>query len=237
MHLVGDGPHRAAVTREIERLGLSDCAVVHGRVSDAEKTELLRTAWMTVSASAGEGWGLSLVEASALGVPVVALRVPGVQDAVRSGRTGLLVDEASGLGDAIADMAERLADEAEADRWRDRAHAWAAGFQWWRTAEQIRLVLEADAARLTRGGVNRRTADDVSTLVELTGAVPELARVRGLTRRTDSWSVRGETVVGLLHNADEIDALGILHRLGLTVHRDLQIHLRVVRPYDLLRYA
>ncbi|MGK5682147.1 glycosyltransferase family 4 protein [Actinoplanes sp. URMC 104] len=237
MHLVGDGPHRAAVTRHIERLGLGGCAVVHGRVSDAEKTSLLRSAWMTVSASSGEGWGLSLVEASALGVPVVALRVPGVQDAVRDGRTGLLVDREAGLAAAIADMAELLADDDEAGRWRDRAHAWAAGFRWSRTAQQIRLVLEADAARLARGAADRRTASDTATLVELTGAVPDVERLRELTRRTDSWSRRGDTVVGLLRNADEVDALSVLHRLGLAATEDLRVHLRVVRPHDLLRYA
>jgi glycosyltransferase involved in cell wall biosynthesis len=237
LHLVGDGPQRAALTRQIERLGLADFAVVHGRVSDAEKTGLLRTAWMTVSASAGEGWGLSLVEASALGVPVVALRVPGVQDAVRSGRTGLLVDQENRLGEAIVDMAERLADEAEAARWTARAHAWAAGFRWWRTAQQIRLVLEAEAARLGRGATDRRTACDVATLVELTGAVPDVEHLRGLTRRTDSWSTHGGTVVGLLHNADEIDALNVMHRLGPGATEGLRIRLRVVRPSDLLTYA
>lgn len=237
LHLVGDGPHRAVLTRQIERLGLRDCVVVHGRVGDAEKTALMRTAWMTVSASAGEGWGLSLVEASALGVPVVAIRVPGVQDAVRHGRTGLLIDTERELADGIVDMACRLADEQEADRWRRRAYSWAAGFRWWRTAQQIRLVLETDAAGRARAGVDRRAACDVATVVELTGAVPELEHLRSRTRRTDSWSRLGDTVVGLLHNADEIDTLGVLHRLGLATTEGLRITLRVVRPQDLLRYA
>ncbi|MFI7546853.1 glycosyltransferase family 4 protein [Actinoplanes sp. NPDC049599] len=236
LHLVGDGPSRAAVTREIERRGLADCAVVHGRLDEAQKWSLLRTAWLTVSASAGEGWGLSLVEAGALGVPVVALRVPGVQDAVRDGRTGLLVDDEAHLAQAIADLAERLRDEAEAERWRARARAWAAGFHWWRTAQQIRRVLEADA-RHVPAARDRRTAGDVSTVLELTGAVPDLPRLRGLTRRTDSWSREGDTVVGLLHGADEIDALTVVRRLGLSSRPDIRIRLRLARPYDLLRYA
>jgi glycosyltransferase involved in cell wall biosynthesis len=238
LHLVGDGPHRAALAAHVERLGISDHTVLHGRVGDADKTALMRTAWMTVCASAGEGWGLSLVEASALGVPVVALRVPGVQDAVRNGRTGLLVDRASRLADAIVDMAQRLADRSEADRWKARSHAWAAGFRWWRTAQQIRYVLEAESWRIAREAPDRRAACDVATLVELSGSVPALDHLRRMTRRTDSWSTRGGgTVVGLLHNADEIDALNILHRLGLAEQPDIRVDLRVVRPHDLLRYA
>lgn len=236
LHIVGDGPDRPAVVREIARLGLDDCAVVHGRLDEAEKVELLRTAWLTVSASVGEGWGLSLVEASALGIPVVALRVPGVQDAVRDGWTGLLVDDEAHLAQAIADMAELLVDDTEADRWKARARAWAGGFRWWRTAQQIRLVLESEAQRI-RGAGDRRTACDVATVLELTGAVPDLLRLRGLTRLTDTWSRHGDTVVGLLRNADEIDALTVARRLGLLSRPDIRIHVRLARGYDLLRYA
>jgi glycosyltransferase involved in cell wall biosynthesis len=236
LHLVGDGPHRAALTREIERLGLSGCVVVHGWLNEAQKAALLRTAWLTVSASAGEGWGLSLVEASALGVPAVALRVPGVQDAVRDGRTGVLVDEETHLAEAIADMVERLTDDAEAERWSARSRAWAGGFRWRRTAQQIRLVLEADADR-DHDAEGRRTACDVASVLELTGAVPDLRQLRASTRRTDSWSRQGNTVVGLVHSADEIDALTVARRLGLLSVPDLRIRVRLARPYDLLRYA
>lgn len=235
LHLVGDGPHREILVHEIERLRMSDCVTVHGWVDEAEKTALLRTAWFTVSASICEGWGLSLVEASALGVPVVAVRVPGVRDAVRDGSTGVLVDEAH-LADAIAAMAERLADDAEAERWRQQARDWAAEFHWRETASQIRLVLESSTRRYS-GGRDRRTAGDVTTVLELSGAAPGLAYLRGHTRRTDSWSRRGDTVVGLLRNADEVDALAVVRRLGLDTRPDIEIQVRLARPYDLLRYA
>jgi phosphatidylinositol alpha-1,6-mannosyltransferase len=39
-----------------------------------------------------EGFGISLVEAGACGVPVIAGRSGGIPDAVRDGETGLLVD-------------------------------------------------------------------------------------------------------------------------------------------------
>jgi len=234
MHLVGDGPHRAAIVQEIGRLRLGDCVTVHGWVDEAEKTRLLRTAWFTVSASVCEGWGLSLVEASALGIPVVAVRVPGVRDAVRDGSTGVLVDEPQ-LGSAIAAMAERLADESEAQLWRQRARDWATEFHWRETASQIRHVLESELC--APGVPERRTAGDVTSVLSLRGAVPGLAELRSGTRRTDSWSRHGETVVALLRNADEIDALAVVRRLGLDGHPGLEIHVDLARPYDLLRYA
>jgi glycosyltransferase involved in cell wall biosynthesis len=237
LHLVGDGPERARLTQQIIRLGLTDCVTVHGWVDEARKTSLLRTAWMTVCASAGEGWGLSLVEASAFGVPVIALRVPGLQDAVQDGRTGVLVNDAADLADAIAGMAVRLADWHEAARWAARSRSWAAEFNWWRTAQQIRLVVEAEGARLALTSSNRRTACDVATLVELSGTVPTVEYLRGRTRRTDHWSVRDDKIVGLLHNADEIDALKVLDRLGVASGAGTSITVRIVRHHDLLRYA
>lgn len=237
LHLVGDGPERVALTRQIARLGLTDCVTLYGRIDEAAKTDVLRTAWMTVCASSGEGWGLSLVEASALGVPIVALRVPGVQDAVRDGRTGVLVDDSAELADAITGMALRLADEHEAARWAIRCRGWAAEFTWWRTAQQIRLVVEAEGARLARKSANRRTAGDVATLVELSGSVPAVEYLRGGTRRTDHWSLRGDVIVGLLHNADEIDTLKVLERLEVKSGDGTAITVRLVRHHDLLRYA
>ena len=237
LHLVGDGPERAALTEQIDRLGLTGCVTVHGRVDDARRTALLRTAWMTVCASAGEGWGLSVVEASALGVPVIALRVPGLQDAVQDGRTGVLVKDAADLAGAITAMALRLADEQEAARWAARSRSWAAEFNWWRTAQQIRLVIEAEGARLALNSTNRRTACDVATLVELSGKVPTVEFLRSGTRRTDHWSLRAGKIVGLLHNADEIDALRVLDRLGVVSGDGTAITVRVVRHHELLRYA
>ena len=45
------------------------------------------------SASAREGWGMTLTEAAACGTPAVATRIAGHADAVRDGRSGLLADD------------------------------------------------------------------------------------------------------------------------------------------------
>jgi glycosyltransferase involved in cell wall biosynthesis len=235
LHLVGDGPEAGLLREHVKRLALDGTVVIHGRVTDAERTGLLETAWMTVSASAGEGWGLSIVEAAALGVPVVALNVPGVRDVVRHGETGLLVDDEAHLADAIVSMVERLADQTVARQWATRARRWATRFTWERTASRIRIVLEAEEARLALPAHDRRASCDVVTVVELT-ATP-LADVNALrmgSRRTDIWSVRGDTIVGLLAGADEIDVLMVLRRLGLPPGDLVGVRLRVGRPHDLL---
>jgi len=62
-----------------------------------------------------EGFGISLVEASACGVPVVAARTGGIPDAVREGETGLLVDP-TGPEPAAAAVARLLDDRTLARR-------------------------------------------------------------------------------------------------------------------------
>ena len=48
-------------------------------------------ALLQLNTSQGEGWGLCVLEAAALGVPTVAFDVDGLRDAVRDGETGWLV--------------------------------------------------------------------------------------------------------------------------------------------------
>jgi glycosyltransferase involved in cell wall biosynthesis len=238
LHLVGDGPELDGVRAHVERLGLEASVVIHGRVTDAERTALLQTAWITVSASTGEGWGLSILEAAALGVPAVALRVPGVQDAVLDGRTGVLIEDESQLAGAIVELIERLRLPAEAAAWASRAWAWSAQFTWERTAQRIRLVLDAEAARLALRRPDRRAAGDVVTIVELTGsALPDVRDLRMRCRQTDIWSARGDRLIGVIHGADEVDALTVLQRAGVQPGEQVCVRLRVGRPHDLLEYA
>lgn len=87
--LFGDGPERANIEREIERLGLGEVVTLHGTVPRPH--EALSQIDVLVLPSEAEGFGLVLIEAMAAGVPVVATDVPGIRDVVRDTETGVLV--------------------------------------------------------------------------------------------------------------------------------------------------
>jgi glycosyltransferase involved in cell wall biosynthesis len=89
LDLVGDGPLRAEVETAISQLRLSDAVRVHGNVDDVGAT--LRGASFFVLASTSEGVSLTLLEAMATGLPVIATRVGGTPEVVSHGETGLLV--------------------------------------------------------------------------------------------------------------------------------------------------
>jgi glycosyltransferase involved in cell wall biosynthesis len=53
-----------------------------GRVTDAQRDELLQRCHVLCVPSIREGWGLVVIEANAMGTPVIAYNVPGLRDAL-----------------------------------------------------------------------------------------------------------------------------------------------------------
>ncbi len=109
-----------------------------------------------LNTSQGEGWGLCVLEAAALGVPTVAYDVEGLRDAVRDGETGWLVKD----GEQLADVVDRALKElSEPGRRRAIASAcrqWAARLDWGRStarmAELIHASVQAGTSRARRPG-------------------------------------------------------------------------------------
>jgi len=87
--VAGDGVLKAELEREIASLGLGGNVQLLGFRTDA--LEIVAAGDLFVLPSVAEPFGLSLVEAMALGKPVVATRAGGPIEIVVSGLTGLLV--------------------------------------------------------------------------------------------------------------------------------------------------
>lgn len=87
--LVGDGPLRADLERQIADLGLDSRFLITGYRPDAAR--FLGAMDVFVFPSLWESWGLSAVEAMAAGIPVVATDVEGPRSFLKDGATALLV--------------------------------------------------------------------------------------------------------------------------------------------------
>ena len=118
---IGDGPLRRQVDQLHAQLGLEQVVQILGFRDDV--AELLGALDLFVLSSVQEGLPVALMEAMAMGVPVVSTRVGGVPEAVRDGVEGWLVppesprDLADVLAAAAGDPAERaLRGKAAADR-------------------------------------------------------------------------------------------------------------------------
>ncbi len=73
-------------------LGLKDVEF-RLNLSEDEKIKLYKISKVNVIASVREGWGLTVIEAGRYCTPTIAYKAPGIQDSIRHGETGLLVDQ------------------------------------------------------------------------------------------------------------------------------------------------
>jgi colanic acid/amylovoran biosynthesis glycosyltransferase len=107
--LVGEGEDRSLLERQIRELGLDQCVQILGRQPRHRVLELMAEAdvltlqsIMTPSGMS-EGIPVSLMEAMASGVPVIASSIRGIPELVEHGRAGLLVphSDAHALAEAL----------------------------------------------------------------------------------------------------------------------------------------
>lgn len=89
LKIVGDGAERSKLEGLVDELNLNDHVEFLGERSDI--SELLSQAGFFVSSSRTEGISLTLLEAMAVGLPVVTTRVGGNPEIVVDGKTGRLV--------------------------------------------------------------------------------------------------------------------------------------------------
>jgi glycosyltransferase involved in cell wall biosynthesis len=149
LHIVGDGFERPAIESLIDELDAAGWVTLRGRITDAELVDLYRRAWIVASASAREGWGMTLTEAGACGTPAVATRIAGHEDAVVDGVTGVLAGrEPEDLGAAIARV---LGDDDLRQQLVRGALERSARLTWSTTAtELMRVVADEVSRRRTR---------------------------------------------------------------------------------------
>jgi glycosyltransferase involved in cell wall biosynthesis len=112
-----------------------------GFVSEADKIGWLRRAAVLVNTSEKEGWGMTVIEGNACGVPSVSTDVPGLRDAVRDADTGLLVPYGDGRALA-AGVIRVLTDAVLRERLVARSLQWASRFRWDRVADDTEALVE-----------------------------------------------------------------------------------------------
>jgi colanic acid/amylovoran biosynthesis glycosyltransferase len=107
--LVGDGPSRKPIEDAIERAGLQKTIRLIGWASGAQVRDEIIAARALVLPSFAEGLPVVLMEAMALGRPVISTYVAGIPELVEPGKTGWLVP----AGDEIA-LADAMREALEA---------------------------------------------------------------------------------------------------------------------------
>ncbi len=143
--IIGDGPERERLQELARALGIAPKVYFRGRLSRRDVAAAMRHCEVFALASRYEALGCVYLEAMASGKPVVACRGQGIEEVIRDGENGFLVEpnDVSGLADVLtrllanADLRCRVAKTA-----RDTVRS---GFTLAQQALSLRQVYEACA--------------------------------------------------------------------------------------------
>ncbi len=139
--LVGEGPERGALEAAAAALGIGRSLQLTGAVSDV--STVLAAADVLAAPSRNEGMGRAIVEAMALGLPVVGAAVGGIPEVIADGESGVLVE--AGDSGALAGALVRLGRDPMlrgklGDAARRRAEAFSSTVTEARTLEIYRAL-------------------------------------------------------------------------------------------------
>lgn len=120
LEVIGDGPDRLALDQACKRLGLQDRVVLRGSASQAQVADLLQRSDLFVLCCRVDPMGMAdglpnvLVEALAVGLPVVSTPVGAVQELIEDRITGVLAQsgDAASVANAVQWILEHPDDAA-----------------------------------------------------------------------------------------------------------------------------
>ncbi|MBO3800152.1 MAG: GT4 family glycosyltransferase PelF [Candidatus Brockarchaeota archaeon] len=132
--IVGRGPMEAELRNMVKRLNVEHAFKFLGIVPSIP--EVMSQCDVFVRPSLTEGMPLTILEAMACGLPVIASKIPGSSEVVKDGETGVLVETGNveQLSNAIIKLLE---DENYAERIRKRAYEFVKNhYSWDRVAKE-----------------------------------------------------------------------------------------------------
>jgi glycosyltransferase involved in cell wall biosynthesis len=138
--IVGEGDYRDDLGRIAREEGCAEAVRFFGFKDGSEKLDLLHRGRVLLYTSPKEGWGLSVIEANATGLPCIASNSPGLRESVRDRETGYLVPhgDLGALHDRLLDL---LTDDPLWLRFSAAGLAWAARFNWDAMAEETLALI------------------------------------------------------------------------------------------------
>jgi hypothetical protein len=187
--VIGRGPGSETLSAAMQGQALTGEIVQHGFLPEEEKDALVARSLLHLNTSQGEGWGLCVLEAAALGVPTVAYDVEGLRDAVRDGHTGWLVRDGEDLADVVDRAVKELADPARRAAVAAACRAWATTLSWPRSTARMAGLIDA----CVRLGTSRGSRDGAWMVSGEQGHVVAEGPVLDLLLRSGATLVRPAT--------------------------------------------
>lgn len=180
--LIGKGPQESELKKLAEELELGDAVQFCGIVEYDEVPDWLAAADAFVTASTSEVHPLTVIEAMATGIPVAAVRSPGISDSIESGVTGYLAADEDGLDAAIVAL---MSDP-----------------------DKTKAIGAAAREASKRFDIHRTVAETVKLYEELLVTRPDLQRAEKhgrWARRTEKWGALLNQLAEMVRPTGDID--------------------------------
>lgn len=135
LEIAGGGDYLDNIFKYAKTKNVDSNLIIHGRVSESEKIEIFKRAWIFVTMSLKEGWSITVLEANAAYTPAIGADVPGLRDSILNNKTGLLIENnADILAKTIINL---LQDKKRLLEFSKNAKEWSNKFTWEKSAEQF----------------------------------------------------------------------------------------------------
>ena len=140
--IIGTGPEEQSMKKLSKELNVWNYVEFRGRITNEELSEIVSTSWLNIHSSVTEGWGYSILEASASGTPTVAFNVPGVRDVIEDEMNGIKVKD--GDRKALLDAAFRILNNPK--RWWSSSFEVAKKYSWENNCEMWETLIQEFAS-------------------------------------------------------------------------------------------
>ncbi|HEV7515449.1 MAG TPA: glycosyltransferase family 4 protein [Thermoanaerobaculia bacterium] len=149
IHLLylGDGAARGALLREIRQSGLERRVILAGAVPPEQVFVEMRRADLLLFPSRNENLPLTLLEAQAVGLPLLASDVAGIREAVHEDGILLPPEDAEAWAGSLREI---VADPERRESLSLGGRTWARDFTWERSVEALEGYLRLAAGRTAR---------------------------------------------------------------------------------------
>lgn len=109
LHIAGGGSHRPHLEGHVRRRGLDQAVTFHGTLDEPELVVFLQSLHLYVHATHGEAMSTAVLQAMAVGLPVVASDVPGLREIAHQHGVPDLVPESdpAALATHLCELSER----------------------------------------------------------------------------------------------------------------------------------
>jgi glycosyltransferase involved in cell wall biosynthesis len=140
--IVGDGPQKDELTKQVKKLGLANNVIFKGALGGQEKVKLLKSSHIFILPSIYEGQPLTLLEAWAAKIPVIVTALGDNKYLVREGVNGFLISDAQKV-EEIAGVIEKAFGNKDLSKMGQNGYNFVAkNFSWEKSANLTQDVYQ-----------------------------------------------------------------------------------------------